>query len=902
MLLRILIVICLLFPICLFATHNRAGEITFKQKDDLTIEVYVSTYTKISSVQADRDSIEVNWGDGTSSFIMRINGKGSAMGNNTKFNSYVGVHTYPGRSTYTISVSDPNRVSQIQNINNTNSENIPFYIETTFTFTNQSFDGPNNSVVLLQPPIDIACTGKVFKHLPNAFDVDNDSIAFELIAPMVGKDLPVPNYVKPDQIIAGLDNTFSFNESTGEIIWDSPQKGGEYNITFLVKEYRNGTLITSIIRDMQIFVLDCQNNPPKISTEDVLCVMAGDTVSFPVIVDDPDQGQQVRLTGTGAPFSFLGKNKAVLNGPTDFNQVPFTSNFEWITNCNNVSNQYYQVVFRAIDNFINSNTGLADLKSTRIKVVAPAPEDLQGGHQSNSIKIDWVAPYACSETNAGYFRGFSIWRSKQTIDLPTDTCSNGISNTGYVRISNPVTYQENNRYFYIDSTAEKGLTYCYRVIAEFAKLTDLGYPYNIVESLPSEEICITMLRDIPLITKVDITASSTTEGVIQIDILKPDPNDLDTTIFAGPYTYTLENKQGNNYLPMPGATQTESTFSAHIPMLSFSLTNVNTLGPLNEYRVSFKANQSAEIYGYAPPNTDLRLDVKSSDQTIYLDWKDQPSWIDTLFVIYRKSGNLPFERIDSTKQYSYIDKALENEKEYCYFILGKSAYFNLFLENGIQNRSNEICGIPKDDLAPCAPTVKVKNPCDEVSDFTEEDALANTISWKDIRQYCSNASDIAAYRIYSIKNMDTIQLGEVDPETFEFIHKPKNGLQSCYIVTAIDLAGNESTFEEKTCVEDCPVYELPNVFTPNGDQENDVLIPRIKRFISAVDFKLYNAWGNLIFETKDPNIEWDGRNKNGKYMHDGTYYYTCVVYRTNELGKAIIFAQKSGFIELLKSR
>ena len=55
---------------------------------------------------------------------------------------------------------------------------------------------------------------------------------------------------------------------------------------------------------------------------------------------------------------------------------------------------------------------------------------------------------------------------------------------------------------------------------------------------------------------------------------------------------------------------------------------------------------------------------------------------------------------------------------------------------------------------------------------------------------------------------------------------------------------------------------MPNVFTPNGDGINDVIkpiIPCLKKFRC---YKVYNRWGNLVFETTDTNIGWDGTFRN----------------------------------------
>jgi gliding motility-associated-like protein len=51
---------------------------------------------------------------------------------------------------------------------------------------------------------------------------------------------------------------------------------------------------------------------------------------------------------------------------------------------------------------------------------------------------------------------------------------------------------------------------------------------------------------------------------------------------------------------------------------------------------------------------------------------------------------------------------------------------------------------------------------------------------------------------------------------------------------------------------------LPKAFTPNGDGINDVLKPVLLGIKQFVCFKVYNRWGNLIFETTDPNTAWDG--------------------------------------------
>ena len=81
----------------LLATHNRSGEMTYRQIDQNTIELTITTYTKISgqSAQADRDRLEVEWGDG-SAFEEIFRSSKTLVFNDIQQNIYIGTHAYPG--------------------------------------------------------------------------------------------------------------------------------------------------------------------------------------------------------------------------------------------------------------------------------------------------------------------------------------------------------------------------------------------------------------------------------------------------------------------------------------------------------------------------------------------------------------------------------------------------------------------------------------------------------------------------------------------------------------------------------------------------------------------------------------------------------------------------------------
>ncbi len=100
-----------------------------------------------------------------------------------------------------------------------------------------------------------------FIHNANAFDPDGDSLSYELIFCKGSEGLPIPGYSYP-----AASNSFSLDAITGDLVWDSPTGCGEYNVAFLIKEWRNGVLIGFVERDMQItiFCNNPNNNVPPV--------------------------------------------------------------------------------------------------------------------------------------------------------------------------------------------------------------------------------------------------------------------------------------------------------------------------------------------------------------------------------------------------------------------------------------------------------------------------------------------------------------------------------------------------------------------------------------------------------------------------------------------------------------
>jgi gliding motility-associated-like protein len=246
---------------------------------------------------------------------------------------YDGIVTLPAQcSDWIFGYSLCCRNAAITNIINPSSST--FYIYATL---NNLTAPQNSSPTFSNKPVPFLCVGQKFCFNHGAFDADGDSLVYSLITPKQTVSTNV-NYMAPYNASNPLNSIpgTSFNPLTGDICL-TPQSLEVTVMAVLVREYRNGILIGSVERDLQLTVMNCNNNLPSLTgingTNDFsITVCANEETCFDIFSNDPDTGQQLIVDWNYAiPTATF--NSSVAQHPV--------GTFCWTPNASNINHTYY---------------------------------------------------------------------------------------------------------------------------------------------------------------------------------------------------------------------------------------------------------------------------------------------------------------------------------------------------------------------------------------------------------------------------------------------------------------------------------------------------------------------------------------------------------------------------------
>ncbi len=838
------------------ATHNRAGEITYIQLSDLTYEITITTFTYTLSF-ADRPTLDVEWGDNTISTAPRKSIL--TLPNFYRRNIYVIDHTYPGPGIYKIVVQDPNRNLGVKNI--PNSVNVVFSISTILT-VNPAM-GRDNTPVLLNPPYDKAAYHYLFIHNPSAFDPDGDSLSYNLTVCTREDGKPIIGYTLPP-----ATHSIRVDSISGDLIWDTPADTGKFNVAMDINEWRNGKKIGVVERDMQIEVYNTNNKPPVNGPLKDYCVQAGDTIDFLFTATDPDN-DHLTLNSSSGVFS-LESCKATFT-KVDSVAGSASSRFRWIPCHEAVRKQPYNVVFKSDDS--NPDVRLSDISNINIRVLGPPPHLINAVPLGKSIGLTW------SGYVTNVIAGFSVYRREGASTFKPDSCTAGIpSSTGFKKVgyiggSSAISFTDNDN----GQGLQFGKEYTYRIVAV--------YP-NGTESKASNEITSTLVSGVPVIKNVSVRNTNTVNGSIFLSWKKPQK--LDTIPATGPYEYLIYRAtgvSGTDFQQIKSIQTTDLNDTVYVD----TLLNTSTTGYI--YRIDLWNNGSGNRFLIGDPGyaSSVFLAIAPGDRKARFTINRNVPWINTRYDFFRlNDATNAYDSVGTTNQLTWIDNGLVNGKEYCYFVKSTGGYLADNMPKNLINFSESTCTTPVDNEAPCPPVLNVISKCD---------SLYNTLTWAIADPVCFE--DVAGYKIYSkMKSEENLSLLLTinDKNTFSYKHFPGETISGCYAVSAFDAIGNEGDKSVMICIDSCNFYEIPNVFTPNGDNINDKLMAKTTGLVEKIDFKLFNRDGMLLFRTEDPKINWDGTYK-GKIVSPGVYFYQCDVYENRISGLELFHL--SGFVHVI---
>lgn len=111
-----------------------------------------------------------------------------------------------------------------------------------------------------------------------------------------------------------------------------------------------------------------------------------------------------------------------------------------------------------------------------------------------------------------------------------------------------------------------------------------------------------------------------------------------------------------------------------------------------------------------------------------------------------------------------------------------------------------------------------------------------------------------------------------------FLPYGMNSLVTLIITDASGCADTTSQLFNLDTYANLVSIDVPNVFTPNGDGQNDVFTLDTEAFLGpCTDMSVFNRWGEAVFVSQGSNITWDGRNFSGEPCTSGTYFYVIAV-------------------------
>lgn len=781
----------------------------------------------------------------------------------------------------------------------------------------------NNSASFNTLPPTVICAGQPLFIDQSAFDADGDSLVYELCAPLVGGSdgcpqpgdfsncnppgMPAPpppygtvNFIPPYSGTNPLGGSpaVTIDPQTG-LLTGTPTTLGQFVVGICVSEFRNGLFINSIRRDFQFNVTPCQAVQAAVQsnsitpqgnfiitdcgqdfTVDFINTSAGASSYFwqfgdPSVTDDfsslinpsytyPDTGQYIvtLVADSGVPGCIDTATIIVNLYPT------LTNNFSYIAGC-----AYDPVVFTDLSvstygtltgwswNF-GDGTGLAAQNPTHTyatggtKSVTLLTSTSLGCTASFTQNI-YVAPVPLAAfSNSALCINTPIQFTDLTTGAPPNSWSWDFGGGITANTQNPTqTFSTSGNYTVslIVNTAEGCL--------DTAQISFTIYPDFTANAGADTQICqgdaiqLQASADFPWF----IYQWTPTTGILSGEnTATPSVSPTTTT------TYQLSISDPNGCMRTDAVTVTVNTN----PNVAINGNPIVCVGDDLTLTADFSPNVTGFEWsgGGLSNTTDISVTVTPNDTTTYqLDVADINGCVNTAtftaFVQFPIQANA-----GGTAEFCAGDSVqLSATGGLNYVWSPPNGLSNPNIENPVASPLNTTQYV-----------VTVSNNC-----FSDTASVLVTVNQLPV----VNAGPDATINVGESIILNGI--AQSDAGGLQFSWSPGDGLSSTsqlnpsanpltttvYTLSATDENGCMAADSMRLEVTNIFEVLIPNAFSPNNDGINDAFgIVHTRGLKELLEFKVYNRWGQLIFETKDTDTRWDGHFK-GTAQEMGVYVF-----------------------------
>ncbi|MFN6019949.1 MAG: gliding motility-associated C-terminal domain-containing protein [Bacteroidota bacterium] len=934
----------------------------------------------------------------------------------TSFINSVCVHTTVYRSVITLNprVGGYHFVYQ-RCCRNTTISNIVNPTEAGATYdillTEAAMQKCNSSPVVNSWPPVYVCANQELNVNSAATDVNNDSIAYKLCAPLVGGTLqrpqPIPPTAPPFQPIIWLGPTYSLSNVLGGnnpltidvntgIMKGVPPVLGQFVVAVCFEEYDRSTknLLSVVRRDFQYNVVNCEVPQATFEAPEAVCVSSNLTLkqgtkgakSVEWYIGEPGaekliaKGDSVNLTftsvgknritlyyekGTACQSTFsavidavaidvistpLAGQKYVVCRGSNFEvniqnkQVNRSLTYDWQTNGNLVSGQGSSLATFKMDSPSLITLNLSNALGCKSTLIFPV--DIHSSIQSNINTGVQLCRDVATVTNENFNKDLSYsWLPKNGLSNPNignPVITLNSSQIYSVKITNPETKCDTTisfsaivKPFGADPGIDSLSTVCYNVgkqinpkfnntliyswspakgLSETTKgnptvmlKESMSYTVKIQNPASGCDTTITVRVEVsPMLPVVELdTTLDFCPGIPKrvnlpesslVTYLWSPSTGLDNVNVANP-TFTLKNNQiytvkitdpktnCNLVWKVTAQVSPEATISAG---RDTSLCNYGpyTLTATSSIPLSFQWSRSPDFSNNLGNQASLKRDTLSrAENTFYLKASDAKGcfWRDTVVIsAFPVEATLPdnyvvCKPVDLTtvtikdndpnqglKNYSWFPvnslTTKPNEGPNAIYKINATTLVNVNFENKYGCKKTLETQLELIDL-------KVNIATDKETLIKGNNEIANisVTGCTDCAYAWTPGTGLNA------TNSASVRATPQDTTIYKVVVSKKGCKEEKTIRINVD---------NVNCGE--PNIFVPNAFTPNNDGNNDVLKVR-GRWISKLQFVVYNRWGQEMFTTTDLNNGWNGVFKGNEVAPDVYNYFLQVTCLDNKI-------------------